>query len=91
MDLSAIANALHHFGHENSSIALACVLRVRADRAHFGVPRNFQPFTRHSDKLSLRANAQVGAQFVGTTAERPRLGHGRQFDHLGGIARAEFE
>src|SRR5208337_3028510 len=86
----AVANALHDFRHQKCGIALARVLRMRADRTHLCVARNLQALTRHRNQLSLRANAQVRSQFVGATAKRPRLRQGSQFNHLPRVWPAKF-
>src|SRR5258708_5332947 len=59
--LPPIADAFHHFHHQNSSVALASVLRMGADGADLCMAGNLQTLARHGHQLSFQAYPQVGA------------------------------
>src|SRR5579864_8562437 len=44
---AAIPYPPHDLRHQDSSVALAGVIRMGADRAYFGVARHFQSLSRH--------------------------------------------
>src|ERR1700747_1745338 len=56
--LPPIANTLHHFHHQNSSVPLTSVLRMSADGADLRMARNLQTLAGHGHQLSFQAYPQ---------------------------------
>src|ERR1700686_2267947 len=88
-NLPTLADSSHPPGHQRPRITLSDVLRMRADGTDFGIPRPLETLARHSDQLSLAANANICAELMGSQPERPGLRQGRQFHHLCRVLRAK--